>query len=155
AQQPADTFRETQQRPLDRDEVERVAAEGVFMPDRLRCHLGLDGVLVDPLSALPDRTPVLAKARLEPGDVRLREVADGAQAPAFEQLARLRPHPPQALELEWGEEGGLLADGHDHESVRLTQVGSDLRAELVRRDAYRQHEPALRAHVGLEVARDL
>src|SRR5882672_11743774 len=125
------------------------------MPHRLgRPAVADDFALVDAMGALPDRATMLAEARLEHAHVHRGELADRSQAPAFEDLSRLRSDAPEPAELEWREERLFAARGHDDQPVGLSQVRADLGAQLVRRDPDREHETELLAHVAFEVPRD-
>src|ERR1700687_3283123 len=126
------------------------------MADRLwRSAVTDDHTLVDAVSALPDMAPVLAHAGFQRAQIHRRQVADRSQAPALEHLLCLRADAPEATELQRREEGLLTARRHDDEPIRLAQVRADLRAELVRRDADRQHQAELLAHGSFELARDV
>src|SRR5258705_3121541 len=118
---------------------------------RLRDVFALHLAVVDPVRALPDVRPVPARAAFQHRAADPGELADGPEAPPRQHLARARPHTPETLQRERGEEGGLAAFGHDHEAVWLAEVRADLGAQLVRRDADRDDETEAFSHRTLDL----
>src|SRR5688572_25265684 len=105
AEPSSNTLGEGQEHRFDRRGVERIAIEGVRMPDRLgRPAVADDLALVDTVRALPDVSPVLSQARFHHARVHRREVPDRPETPALEHLARLRADAPETSELERREE---------------------------------------------------
>src|SRR5919201_3220716 len=149
AQPRGDRLGEVEERRLDARVVLLVHIEGALVSNGLRRLARDDDIRVEPLRAFPQRSAKRTEMGFELPHLETGEVADGAQPPGRERLARPRAHAPEAADVERREELGLAAARDDDESIGLAEIGCDLGAELVRCDADGEHEAEAFAHARL------
>src|SRR5256885_15770952 len=121
------------------------------MAHRLRNVLAVHLALVDPVRTLPDVGSMLSQTAFAHRAVEGRQLADRPKVPTAQNFARPGTHPPEPFQRKRREERGLAAGRHDTETVRLAEIGANLRAELVRRDADGHDQTAALSHRPLDL----
>ena len=132
AQCRRDSLRLAAQGRRESTRIPAIARKGLLGADRSRQRIGGHGTCVSSERQIRQLLPMLAEAPSQDLSREGLELADRLDSEGVQLSGHHPAHPPQPLDGEWGQEHGLLAGGHDHEPVRLAEIGCHLGHELVR-----------------------
>ena len=134
--------------------IRGVLVERLLLPVRLGIFtLGHDRTLVDALGKLPQPPRPRARDQFQTLHRRLRHLRNAVQTRRLEYAFQLRPHPRQPLHLERREKFPLRPRRHLEKIIRLAQLRSHGRDQLVRPQPLRDRQTQMLADIAPQALR--